>query len=426
MKTPVSIIIPTFSNPQFLNPCVTSIIQSGALHGLCELVIVNNGKQPVQEFVNGWPNTRVLEPGKNLGWEGGLQYGIDNTDSPFLVFQNDDTQIPYANAKFYHILLNHFNDESVAAVGPATTVAAGWHSVRRPIPLIEPTEVSYLIFFTVMVRREHLILVGGIDTTCPGGDDMDLSIRFRKAGKKLVLEPRAFLEHHAFKTGERVRGTSDKAMGWNSKEMTDRTNQWLIQKHGFKTFMETMRGLSPMKVPGKDTEGAAIRSLVKEGTVLELGCGATKTVPHSVGVDRVPKGEMIPHIGKESVADIVSDVSEQLPVNDCSYDNVIARHILEHSLDSIKTLKEWNRVLKVGGQLVVAVPNENVGKGIPMNPEHVHAFKPESLKTLMELCGFKEAQVVDPKNGISFVGFYEKVFHVGKIQNGQALETVNA
>lgn len=426
MRTPVSILIPTFNNPQFLNPCITSIIQSGALHGLCELVIINNGKQPIEDFVKGWPNTRVLNPGNNLGWEGGLQYGIENTDSPFLVFQNDDTQIPYANAKFYHILLNHFNDESVAAVGPATTVAAGWHSIRRTIPLTEPTQVSYLIFFTTMIRRDHLILVGGIDTTCPGGDDIDLSIRLRKAGKKLVLEPRAFLEHHAFKTGERVHGTPDKAMGWNSKEMIDKTNKWLIQKHGFKTFMETMRGLSAIKIEGTDTEGSVIRSLVKEGSVLELGCGAVKTVPHSIGVDRIPKGDLVPHIGKESVADIVCDVSGRIPVHDLSYDTVIARHILEHCQNSIKTLKEWNRVLKIGGQLIIAVPNENIGKGIPMNPEHCASYTPDFLKTLMELCGFKESQVVDPKNGISFVGFYEKVFHLEKIRNGQVLETVDA
>lgn len=400
-------------------------MNTGVLGGLCELVIINNGNQPVSEFVKDWPNTRVLEPKKNLGWERGLQYGIENTDSPILVFQNDDTHIPFANSRFYYQLLTQFNNPTVAAVGPATTVAAGWHSIYQQYPLRSPSEVSYLIFFTAMVRREDLVAVGGIDVSAPGGDDLDLSIRFRKAGKKLVVDPRAFIIHHAFKTGERVRGGPEKTGGWNSKEMSDETNRWLIQKHGFKTYMETMRGLSPVITPSIDTEGNVVRSLVREGTVLELGCGNQKTITASVGVDRVPKGETIPHIGKISVADIVADVSGNLPIPDQSYDNVIARHILEHCLDSVKTLKEWNRVIKTGGQLIVAVPNENVGKGIPMNPEHVHGFTPESLRSLMELCGFKESIWIDPKNGVSFVGFYEKVFHMEHLLNGKSMVPAN-
>lgn len=95
-------------------------------------------------------------------------------------------------------------------------------------------EVHFLIFFTVMVRRSDLDAAGGVDVSAPGGDDFDLSIRFRNLGKKLLINPSAFIIHHAFKTGERVRGGPDTSGGWNSIEMRDRTNKWLIQKHGFK------------------------------------------------------------------------------------------------------------------------------------------------------------------------------------------------
>lgn len=237
-----SILIPTFNNPQYLNPCVQTISDTGVLGKEGELIIVNNGKQPIQEQFGGQEGIRVLDSPSNLGWEGGLEAGLRLTNAPFVVFQNDDTHIPYANRNFYAELLKPFSDKSVAAVGPTTTVAAGWHSTYMRQQLKELAMTSFLIFFTVMIRRSDLYKAGGIDTSAPGGDDFDLSIRLRKLGKKLVINPDAFIIHHGFKTGERVRGGAATTNGWNSQEMSDRTNRWLIQKHGFRDFFNTRVG----------------------------------------------------------------------------------------------------------------------------------------------------------------------------------------
>lgn len=417
MNPLVSVIIPTWNNPQFLTPCVNSIIATEFLDGLGEIIIVNNGKQPIKEEFGHIEGITVLDPGENLGWEGGLELGTKHAKAPFLCFQNDDTHIPMANANFYKELLYPFQNRNVAAVGPTTTVAAGWHSIYQRYPIRERIEVSYLIFFTVMVRRSDYEALGGIDTSCPGGDDIDMSMRFRKAGKHLVITPRAFLIHHGFKTGERVNGGAQVDGGWNSLQMRDRTNHYLINKHGFKFYWETIRGLSyGTPEPLKDLEGDVVASMVKGDAVLELGCGYRKTVPQSVGMDITPKGEPIPHVpGGVSVADVVGDVSQPLPFDEMSQDTIISRHILEHCVDSAETLKNWNRVLKIGGRMIIAVPNQDIGNMIPLNPEHVHAFTPQSLKSLMDLCGFKQIDCVDPKNGVSFVGCYEKVLHMAPV-----------
>lgn len=413
MKTTASIIIPTWNNPQFLNPCIDSIIGTGALRGLCNLIIVNNGQQPVKDYVKGISGIEVLEPGENLGWERGLEYGLKHTDAEYVCFQNDDTNIPKATQSFYSQLLWPFQDDDVAAIGPTTTIASGWHSIFNKNHARWLMEVPYLIFFTVMMRRRDLIAAGGIDTSAPGGDDFDLSIRLRKLGKKLLINPDAFLIHHAFKTGTRVRGESHEANGWNSKEMTDRTNQWLIRKHGFSTFMDTMRGFDykmPSALP--DTEGEICASLVEGDLIVELGCGFRKTVPNAVGVDRADPNKAAPHIGDQGcVADVKADVTETLPFAEFSVDTVIARHILEHCIDPVKTLRHWNEVLKLDGRMIIAVPNQEKNNTIPLNPEHVHAYTPESLKNLLDLCGFKQIDFVDPKNGISFVACFEKVSH---------------
>jgi SAM-dependent methyltransferase len=411
-----SIILPTWNLPQYFNPCMQSIGRTGILQGLGEVIVINNGSQAIAEEYKDWPSVKVLTPGENLGWERGLELGLKHSTAPFVCFQNDDTFIPHACNDFYQALLYPLADKSVAAVGPTTTTAAGWHSIYRPNPVCSPTDVSYLIFFTVMVRRSAYDAAGGIDTSCPGGDDLDLSIRFRKAGQRLVVNPKAFLIHHAFKTGERVRGGPDTPGGWNSKEMSDKTNQWLIKKHGFKAFFETINGLAPKDyVESEDKEGKLVASLVSGEKVVELGCGFRKTVPEAVGIDRVPKGEPIPHVpGGLSVADIVADADKRLPLESFSQDTVIARHILEHCIDSVDTLKEWNRILKIGGRLIVAVPNEEICPGIPLNPEHVHAFTPKSLKSLLAQCGFDAGTTFDPQNHISVVGCFEKILHVSE------------
>lgn len=428
MKPPVDILIPTWNNPEFLNPCVDSIMRTGVLSGLARLILINNGKQPLKERFRQIPQILVLEPGENLGWERGLEYGLKHSDSKFVCFQNDDTHIPKANARFYSNLLYPFANGDVGAVGPATTVASGWHSVYRPEPLMLTTEVSYLIFFTVMLKREDLEAAGGIDTACPGGDDIDLSIRLRKRGKRLVINPDAFIIHHGFKTGTRVRGDHTTPGGWNSKEMSDKTNKWLIQKHGFKTFMETIRGLAyAAPQPSVDREGEIAAEFVTGEKIYELGCGFRKTVPQAVGVDRVTKGESCPHLsGDGCVADIEADVTLPLPVDDLSADTVIARHILEHCVDTVGTLRNWARVLKIGGRMVIAVPNQEICSSIPMNPEHVHAFTPKSLKNLMELCGFKLTESRDPKNAVSFVSCFEKVAHLDDVSHETVGELINA
>lgn len=426
MKPKASIIIPSYNNPEFLIPCIDSIGKTGALDGLCELIIVNNGDQPL-DYLKDWPNTKVIKPKTNLGWEGGLQAGLNVAEGDFICFQNDDTMIPKATQNFYSQLLWPFQDKNVAAVGPSTTIASGWHSIFQRDPVRHLTEVSYLIFFTVMLRRSDLEAAGGIDTSAPGGDDLDLSIRLRKIGKRLLINPDAFLIHHAFKTGVRVRGDHTVAGGWNSKEMIDRTNQWLIQKHGFKTYLQTVRGLAYRTYPSIDVEGETVRQFVRGPKVVELGCGFRKTVPQAIGIDHVAKGNAPSnlHDGKESVADIQADVSKALPVEPLSVDTAIARHVLEHCIDTAETLTHWNTILKVGGRLIIAVPNQDIIFSIPLNPEHVHAFTPGSLKKLAEFCGFKQIETKDPQNGISFVTCFEKVLHMAPLENGKVLETIH-
>ena len=420
MKPPVDIIIPTWNLPEYFNPCVRSIISTGVINGLARLIIVNNGDQPISEMFKEFSQVTVLKPKENLGWEGGLDLALKNSDAPFVVFQNDDTFIPKACFLFYQRLLVPFVDRSVAAVAPVSTVVSGPQSIFHPNTPRTITEVSYLIFCCVMLRREDIDRAGGIDTTLPGGDDLDLSIRLRRLGRHLLIHPDAFLIHHGFKSGNRLRGDGYAGVknGWNSPEMIETTQKALIRKHGFKTWFETVQGLQypPNGEAPSDPEADMIRQWASGENILELGCGGKKTVANAVGIDRVQKGEEIPFLaGQKSIADLTGDVQSTLPVPEQSQDCIIARHILEHCLDTLGTLAHWNKALRIGGRLIVAVPDEEITNGIPINPEHVHAFNEKTLSNFMKAAGFKPVELKSTGNGVSFVGCFEKIEHM----NGQ-------
>lgn len=59
--------------------------------------------------------------------------------------------------------------------------------------------------------------------------------------------------------------------------------------------------------------------------------------------------------------DLVCDARE-IPYIDNYFDEILANDLLEHMprLETEKTLREWNRILKIGGFLILKVPNLDV------------------------------------------------------------------
>jgi predicted SAM-dependent methyltransferase len=91
--------------------------------------------------------------------------------------------------------------------------------------------------------------------------------------------------------------------------------------------------------------------IYKSGKKLNLG-SSDRLLPNYTNVDAL----------EERNPDIVCDVSKLDFASDNEYDLVRASHILEHfSFEEIKqVLSEWRRVLRMGGYLIVCVPNYKV------------------------------------------------------------------
>lgn len=107
----------------------------------------------------------------------------------------------------------------------------------------------------------------------------------------------------------------------------------------------------------KNDESSKIRwNLVPymRGRMLDIGCGPYKVFPHAIGVDN---GH---HWGVNGV-DIKAEASDLNLFSDESCDCVYSSHLLEHIpyADVPKTLKEWARLVKGSGYLILYLPDED-------------------------------------------------------------------
>ena len=234
----VDIIIPTFDNVNQLSQCVESILAHKHVWPV-KIIIVNNGEAPLEQFFN-QDEVTILDSSINRGWTGGLKFGLEHSNSQFVMFANDDIFIPQSSSEWLHGMVRVLSAHSdCAAIGPSSNCVMGSQNIwAKPRGSIFYT--AFLVGFCVLTNRQILDEVGGVDENFYTGDDIDLSIRYRIAGYKLIVLANVFVFHHGFQTGEKVHGKPDKPGGWNSRNMSDETTKHLIQKHGFMPWWKTI------------------------------------------------------------------------------------------------------------------------------------------------------------------------------------------
>ena len=96
---------------------------------------------------------------------------------------------------------------------------------------------------------------------------------------------------------------------------------------------------------------------VQEYIRLNLGCGS-KVLNGWVNVDTVSRGGRNFQSIKGKDPDVNADI-RNLPFDDNYADEAMAIHVLEHFYvwEAADVLKEWVRVLKPGGKLIIEVPD---------------------------------------------------------------------
>lgn len=393
-KPHLTIAIPTYRNYQQLRWTLESLLRYTEYP--YQIVVVNNGGPDDDDLVRrlcasmSFPDIAVLTPGENLGWMAAHNKVLEDCDTPFYCMLNDDVTFPPNSHTFWRGLLEWFGLPDVGAVGPGSNFVAGPQSILTmdPPPVFES---SYLIGFCCLFRTEVLKAVGGLDASLPGGDDLDWSIRLRRAGYRLIGDKNHYLHHFGQQTGKRLKGEA-----WDSQASQEETNKALIRKHGLAAWYDCFTGgwrpVSGMVMEREeDTERhwyQGISASHKGERGANIGCGATR-YGEAVNVDRAKRGAHGAGGMKfqETDTDIVSS-ADDLPFEDGEMDYLLCSHILEHLIDPIAALKEWRRILKPGGKLYLSLPDHEELATMAIDVTHVHAYTVESVKTLLSACGF--------------------------------------
>lgn len=129
--------------------------------------------------------------------------------------------------------------------------------------------------------------------------------------------------------------------------------------------------------------------------VLEVGCGGGALLRRLgrrdlqvVGVDISTAGLRL--ASRERGLKLLCANAEALPFAGGSFDAVVSQHLLEHLRDPISTLREWKRLLRAEGTVVLVTPNgAHPDPSIFDDPGHTSLFTPESLRSTLEVAGLR-------------------------------------
>lgn len=154
------------------------------------------------------------------------------------------------------------------------------------------------------------------------------------------------------------------------------------------------------------------------GRLLDVGAGPFKIFPYAISVDNYDHANKF---GWDYKPDVIADASNLSMFASEAIDSVFSSHTLEHVETPEKVLREWWRVVKTGGHLVLYLPHKELYPNIGQegaNPDHKHDFLPDDITGLMEGLGSWDLVVNEKRdndfgpgssvNEYSFLQVYKK------------------
>lgn len=153
-------------------------------------------------------------------------------------------------------------------------------------------------------------------------------------------------------------------------------------------------------------------------TVLDVGCNTgrggkrLKELNPSLKISGLDCVQERLHSLPNCYSDQICGLSTEIPINDCHFDVVVAGEFLEHlyPIDVDKTLCEFQRVLKIGGRLMMTTPNPNYIKTKLKNETiygigHLSQHYPEVLRLRLLMHGFSNVKVYGSGKVSRYIGY---------------------
>jgi GT2 family glycosyltransferase len=220
----VSVIVPSRCDPKVLRPCLDGLLHRTAYPEL-EILVVANGmrgdvsaRREYLDVLAAQPHVRVLfHDAPRYNFSRLNNWAVEHARGELLCFLNDDTEV--IGGDWLSAMVAHVVQDDVAAVGamlfyPNDRIqhagvvlgvegVAGHAYGRSPRGIrgyhdraVVDQDVSCVTAACMLVRRDVFLNVGGFDEELAiAYNDVDLCLRLREAGWRIVWTPSAELYH---------------------------------------------------------------------------------------------------------------------------------------------------------------------------------------------------------------------------------------
>ena len=215
MNKPVSIIIPAFNQFDYCRQCIQSIVMN--TDRPYRLILVDNGSTDgVGDFFDSISGATVIHTGRNLGFAGGVNRGLEEAEGHVLLL-NSDTLAPQGWLGRLEDALESAAD--IGIVGPYSNCVSGSQQIdgleftsldeinafagelaaKQPGQL---RDVARLVGFCMLIRDETVRKIGLFDEAYGVGnfEDDDYCLRALRAGYRLCVAEDTFVFHYGSRT----------------------------------------------------------------------------------------------------------------------------------------------------------------------------------------------------------------------------------
>lgn len=145
----------------------------------------------------------------------------------------------------------------------------------------------------------------------------------------------------------------------------------------------------------RKAEHAALSKITLSGNVIDLG-GGKRAEYHKLfqGTFSITTA----NIAEKSQPDILCDLEEPIPAKDEAFDGALLINVLEHIYEYRQLLSETARILRPGGQVVIAVPFMMPYHG---SPRDFHRYSKDTLGRALSGVGFIDIRIEALGTGVS-------------------------
>jgi GT2 family glycosyltransferase len=225
MSSPaLSVVVVHHRGLERLLECLDGVAAAGSRVPGCQTIVVDNtGAGDLAGPLRGRPSVRHVKAPRNVGFARGCRLGAEASQSPLVVFVNDDAILePDALERLAATLAAAPPD--VSAVAGSLTDLSGERNdfsdgfltfdghafqqdVGRPVKDLPPSEPGDERLFAcgglMAVRRDAFFATGGFDDDYFAYlEDVDFGWRQWIFGRRVLAEPRARARHHGGATGQ--------------------------------------------------------------------------------------------------------------------------------------------------------------------------------------------------------------------------------